>query len=224
MSALLSAVPSSLRRGEGATALLIWNLRLLAGPLWLLSLLIVIALSLFCNPSLMGAVDAAYWGERFVALLSLLLLPPLALLEAGGIGEGLLSKKQRHETVFVCRWLISAAWLAVLTALFYGGAALMGADFELPLIPGVFMTGLALGSVALLAAILLGGLSGGYIVVFAWYLLDWMTKGKWTGQLYLFSMSDGTWNTDKLWLLVLALLCLAVSAWLLPRLIKNRAF
>jgi hypothetical protein len=86
------------------------------------------------------------------------------------------------------------------------------------------MSGLALGSVALLAAILFGSLSGGYIVAFAWYLLEWMTKGKWTGRLYLFSMSDGDWNGDKLWLLLLALLCLAVSAWLLPRLIQNRAF
>lgn len=218
MSAHLSTMHSaSFRRQKGVAVLLLWNLRLLAGPLWLSALLIVFALSAFSNPSFMESVDAAYWGERFVALLSLLLLPPLALMEFGGIGEGLLAKKQRYEIVFVCRWLLSAAFMAILSVVFYGIVGLMGASFDKLLVMGVFITSLALGSVALLVTILFGSLSGGYIFALAWYLMDWMTKGKWTGRLYLFSMSDGTWHVEKLWLLVLSLLCLTVSAWLLPR-------
>lgn len=204
-------------RKKRAAALILWNLRLLAGPLWLTALLIALLLAAFSNPSFMESVDAAYWGERFVALLSLLLFPPLALMEAGGIGECLLAKSQRHSMVFVCRWLLSACCVACMIAVFYVVSTIMGASFDAMLIPGVWMTSLALGSAALLATILFGSLAGGYILVFAWYLMDWMTKGEWTGALYLFSMSNGTWTDDKLWLLVAALLCLTCSAWLLPR-------
>ena len=225
MSTPLSSLQSvSVRQQKSADALLLWNLRLLAGPLWLAALLIVLMLAAFSNPSFMGTVDAAYWGERFVALLSLLLFPPLALMESGGIGEGLLAKRQRHEIVFLCRWLLSACYMAVLVAVFYGVTRLMGASYDEMLMLGVLINSLALGSVALLAAILFSSLSGGYILVFAWYLLDWTTKGKWTGKVYLFSMSDGAWSGDKLWLLVVALLCTACSAWLLPRLMKAKAF
>jgi hypothetical protein len=136
----------------------------------------------------MESVDAAYWGERFVALLSLLLFPPLALMEKGGIGECLLAKSRRHSIVFLCRWLLSACFTVSIIVIFYVVTQFMGASFDAMLIPGVWMTSLALGSAALLGTIVFGSLAGGYILVFAWYLLDWMTKGEWTGALYLFSM------------------------------------
>ncbi|MHA7963362.1 hypothetical protein ACX93W_04380 [Paenibacillus sp. CAU 1782] len=202
---------------------MIRNLRLLAGPFWLAAFVIVLTLAVFSNPSFMATADAAFWGERFVTLLTLLLFPPLALMESGGIGEGLLAKRHRFEIVFVCRWLLSAGYMAILVAVFYGVTGVMGANFGGMLIVGVLINSLALGSVALLAAILFGSLSGGYILAVAWYLLDWMTKGKWTGQFYLFSMSDGFWNADKLWLLALSLLCLIGSAWILPILMKGTA-
>lgn len=211
----------SVGRKSRAVALIWWNLRLVAGPLWLTALLLVLLLATFSNPPFMESVDAAYWGERFVALLSLLLFPPLALMERGGIGECLLAKSRRHSVVFLCRWLLSACCTAFIIVIFYVVTKIMGASFDAMLIPGVWMTSLALGSAALLATTVFGSLAGGYILVFAWYLLDWMTKGEWTGALYLFSMSDGNWNGNKLWLLVVALLCLACSAWLLPRSMKG---
>lgn len=214
---------ATVRKQRSAAVLLLWNLRLLAGPFWIAALLIVLMLSAVSNPSFMEPVDAAFWGERFVALLSLLLFPPLALMESEGIGEGLLAKRQRYEVVFVCRWFLSAVYTALLVAIFYGVATVMGASFDGMLVIGILINSLALGSVALLAAILFGSLSGGYILALAWYLLDWMTKGEWTGRLYLFSMSNGIWNADKLWLLVLSLLCLTGAAFVLPRLMRSRA-
>lgn len=212
-------------RGTALAALTLYNLRLIATYSWLASLLILALMTVVASPAFMGPPQSAFWGERFVSLTGLLLFPTLALLDAGGIGETLLAKRQAHALIFGLRWLLSAGYMALLVSGFYGMLGLLGASFEpLPLFCGVWIDAVVLGSVGMLAAVLFRSLPGGYIVAFAWYLIDWTTKGKWTGPFYLFSMAKGEWNPDKLWLLGLALLSAAASAWLLPRILGGEAY
>ncbi|MNL70476.1 hypothetical protein D3C87_1954850 [compost metagenome] len=67
------------------------------------------------------------------------------------------------------------------------------------------------------AALLIGNISAGYIAGFAWYLLDFMTKGRMTGHFYLFGLLEHEWDNDK-WLLAgLSLVLALICACLLPR-------
>ncbi|WP_438434445.1 hypothetical protein [Gorillibacterium sp. sgz500922] len=194
------------------------NLRLIASRSWLAAPVLLALVAAASSPAFMGPPQAAFAGERLASLLGPLLLAPLALLDAGGIGETLLAKRRPHRFVFALRALLAAAYLAAVLAAFLGALRLSGADFAaIPLFAGVWADALALGSVALLAAVLFRGLPAGFILSFAWYLIDWTTKGKFTGPFYLFSMGNGEWNPDKLWLFGLALFAAACSVWLLPR-------
>ncbi|MNM29568.1 hypothetical protein D3C81_401100 [compost metagenome] len=207
------------RTGGGSllVPLALRNLRLLASYNWLAALLMLAVMAAVSNAAFMGPGEAGLYGERYASLAGLLLLPPLAMLDAGGIGETLLAKRRSHAVIFLLRWLLTAGYAGLLLAVFFELLRLMGADFALPLAAGVWITTVALGSFGLLLAVLFRHLAGGFIAAFAWYLIDWMSKGKYTGPFYLFSMQKGAWNDDKLWLLGLALCCAAVTAWLLPR-------
>ncbi|WP_058301281.1 hypothetical protein [Gorillibacterium timonense] len=218
------AIPSSVS-GAAFVPLTLHNLRLIATYSWLAVPVILAFMVVLANPAFMGPPQAALWGERFISLTALLLFPPLALMDAGGVGETLLAKRYPHLRIFVMRWLLTAVYMAVLTIAFLGFLRLFGATFELAaLVGGVWMTALALGSIGMLASVLFGSLPAGFILAFAWYLMDWTTKGKFTGSFYLFSMAKGVWNSDKLWLLGVALVSTAISAWLLPKSLGGEAY
>lgn len=216
----------SSRSSSGAilAPLAVHNLRLLASYGWLAAALLLALMAAVSNPALMGPGEAGFRGECFASLTGLLLFPPLALLDAGGIGETLLAKRHSPTASFLMRWLLTAGFAAVIAAAYFGSLRFLGASFGLPLFCGVLITTLALGSFGMLAAVLFRSLPAGYIAAFAWYLLDWLTKGEWTGRFYLFSMAKGEWNPDKLWLLGLALLSAAISAVLLPRNLTKEAY
>ncbi|MEO3945464.1 hypothetical protein [Gorillibacterium sp. CAU 1737] len=204
---------------------LVWhNLRLIATPAWLAAPILLAAMAYLASPAFMSPTQGALWGERFLSLIALLLFPPLAVLDAEGIGETLLAKRQSHRAVFALRWLLAALYMILLTAASYGLMRLLGATFPLSVIPvGAWITALALGSFGLCIAVFFRGMSGGFLAAFAWYALDWMTKGKLTGPFYLFSLLKGEWNPDKLWLLGLAFLALSLSLWALPKSIGGKA-
>ncbi|MNC61259.1 hypothetical protein D3C75_1111910 [compost metagenome] len=121
-------------------------------------------------------------------------------------------KQVRHPPVFLFRWLLTTLYVFLTIAAFFAWLNWSGADFNLwPMIGGVTITAVAIGTAGMTAALLIGNTSAGYIAGFAWYLLDFTTKGRMTGHFYLFGLLGREWDNDK-WLLaglslVLALLC-----------------
>ncbi|QUL56924.1 hypothetical protein KDC22_10855 [Paenibacillus tritici] len=195
-----------------------YNLKLTLHYSWLLSAALLVAVPFFMEPSLMDRRQTAKLGELLISLIGLIVYPYLGLLEDGGIGEVLYAKRIRPHPVFLFRWLLTVLFIFLaVTALFtwvHGG----GAEFELwPMIGGTVITAVAIGTAGTTAALLTGNISAGYIAGFAWYLLDFTTKGKLTGHFYLFGLLRSEWDHDK-WLLAGLSLALALfcACWL-PR-------
>lgn len=161
--------------------------------------------------------SAVKLGELFISFIGLIVYPHLALLEEGGIGEVLYAKKVRHHPIFLFRWLSTTLFVFLIIAVFFTSLHLRGAVFDLwPVIGGVTITAVAIGSAGMTATLLIRNISGGYIAGFAWYLIDFMTKGRLTGPFYLFGLLKDGWDTDK-WLLAGLSCALAVfCAFLLP--------
>lgn len=194
-----------------------YNLKLTAHYSWLLSIALLCALPFFMEPGLMDRAAAARLGELMISFLGLILYPHLALLEEGGIGEVIYAKKVRHHPIFLFRWLSTTLFMVLLIAVFFISLHLRGAVFDLwPVIGGVAITAAAIGSAGMTATLVIRNISGGYIAGFAWYLIDFMTKGRLTGHFYLFGLLKGGWDQDK-WLLAALACALAVfCAFLLP--------
>jgi hypothetical protein len=195
-----------------------YNLRLTAHASWLLSAALLAAAPFFMSPELMDRGHVAGIGELLVSFIGLMVFPHLALLENGGIGETLYAKKVRHSPVFLFRWLVTIVYAFGVIAAFLVCLHWRGAEFDLaPMIAGVTMTAVAIGTCGMTVALLLRSPSAGYIAGFAWYLLDFTTKGKLTGPFYLFGLLKSDWDPDK-WLLAgLSLALAALCAFLLPR-------
>lgn len=195
-----------------------YNLKLTAHYSWLLSAALLAAVPFFMEPELMDRVQTAKLGELLVSFVGLIVYPHLALLEDGGTFEALYAKRIRHHPLFLFRWLLTGLYifLAVTALMTWMHGA--GAAFALwPMIGGTVITAVAIGSAGLTAALLCGNLSAGYIAGFAWYLIDFTTKGRLTGPFYLFGLLRNGWDHDK-WLLAALSLALAVfCAFWLPR-------
>lgn len=195
-----------------------YNFKLTAHYSWLLVAVLLAAVPLFMDPVLMNWGSAAKLGELLISFLGLVVYPHLVMMEDGGIGEVLYSKRVRHTPVFLFRWLVTTLFTVLVIAAFFSCLQLLGAEFAFwPMTAGVAVTAIALGTGGMTAALLIRNLSGGYIAGFAWYLLDFTTKGRLTGDFYLFGLlSAAGWNHDK-WLLAgLALVLAVLCALLLP--------
>lgn len=154
------------------------------------------------EPSLMGARDTARMGEMGVAVAGWILYPQLAYAEAGGIGEVLGTKPVKAAGLFLLRWGLASFYMALVALAFLLGIHSGGGEFPLiPLAAGTLINAAVLGTLGILTGQLTRSPPAGYLAGAAWYLLDWMTKGKLTGVFYLFGMSsDGAWDPDKWWL------------------------
>ena len=152
-----------------------------------------------------------------VSLTGLLLFPHLPLLDEGGISEGVLSKRLSHRFVFLLRWVITTVYSFLLIAILLLFLHARGAQFEpYAMLVGTVLTTLILGTFGMLITQLTQTVSAGYILAFAWFLLDLLTHGKLTGRFYLFSMNTGHWNDEKLWLGLLAMIFVGLCAYLIP--------
>ncbi|GIO16026.1 hypothetical protein J19TS2_55810 [Cohnella xylanilytica] len=203
--------------GEALRRLGWYNLKLTAHVSWLLSAVLLAAVPVFLSPELMERGQTAKLGEWMVSMVGLMAYPHLALLDHGGIGQTLYAKRVRPQPVFLFRWLVTTLFVFGVVAAFFAWLHSRGAGFALgPMIGGVGITAMSIGSAAMTFALLFGSLPAGYIAGFAWYLLDFTTKGKWTGPFYLFGLVGSEWDSDK-WLLAgLSLLLAAFSALRLP--------
>lgn len=195
-----------------------YNLKLTVHYSWLLSAALLAAVPVFLDPQLMDRAGAAKLGELLVSFVGLIVYPHLALLEDGGISETLYARRLHQHPLFLFRWLLTALYIFLAVTVLFGWLHGAGAAFALwPMIGGTVITAVAMGSAGLTAALLCGNLSAGYLTGFAWYLIDFTTKGRLTGPFYLFGLLSSCWDHDK-WMLAAFSLALAVfcACWL-PR-------
>jgi hypothetical protein len=152
------------------------------------------------------------------------LLWPLAapLLMAGlfsrewetGTAEVLLARPRPRAALLAGRLAVALAQLAL--AFLAGWAACLARGYAAPLADLLAAAGpgaLALGTAGLAAATATRSSPVGYLAPTAWWLLDWLTQGHFTGRLYLLGGLTG----DKWWLLGLAATLLMIATLVMNR-------
>lgn len=160
----------------------------------------------------LGYQEVAKLSELYFSITGILLFATLSSIE---------NQEQAKELVHVRslpQWVIQGIRIllmlllgAAMTLMILVYAKLKGANFPLwELASGAAITVLYLGSITYTAVNLTNQVSTGYIISFAYYLMEYSTKGKYTGELYLFSLLKMD-MTPKYYLLTVSVLLLGLN-------------
>lgn len=199
------------------SALIKYNSKILCKALLaavLFSALLPFALSLHrLNP-----LEAARTAEVYLGLLGLLLFPSLAQIDFEVAAAEIVSCQLRSKAlVFSLRLLLSIGVLSTINTAFLLYMRALDCRFNFALVlSGTLITQLALGLVGATVAAACRTAAAGYLTAFGYFLLDYTTRGRITGPLYLFSLSRGM-VSPKLYLLALALALILITNAVLQR-------
>ncbi|MFZ5354688.1 MAG: hypothetical protein ACOZCL_18450 [Bacillota bacterium] len=150
--------------------------------------------------------------ELYFSITGIALYSHIASLEWNdNIKEAVYIRKTAYVSIIVLRFVITMLISLLLTGAVLLYAQAQGAEFDMMrMLWGTWISSLFLGSLAFTVINLTGQLPAGYMLSFAYYLFEYMTKGKHTGIFYLFSLTKGEFYC-KYNLLMLTAGLLAVS-------------
>lgn len=177
--------------------------------------IIVAAVMLMFSPLVMGvknldAMQSAQVLEYYVALIGMVLLPPIFLPEQNkDIRDLISSKHTKIQWIYGVRVVQAMVILAVFLGIYIlllksGGCTFEGIKFYL----GTLAEMLFLGGIGILAYSLSDQVVIGYMAPMVYYLAAFGSGKKWMGYWYPFSMVMGSY-TEKWCLGIAGIFCIA---------------
>ncbi len=199
---------------KGLNKGMLWyNIRLLPKINIIMCILAICAIQIFFSLKMVDFRVMANIGELFVSLLGIMLIPGLAFIEeSSGIRETIYSKAVSPVIPSLIRLLYSVLLLLLGAVIFVVIAVIQGSVFDgLPIIAGVFISALILGASGYIVGCFTGNIALAYLMPFAYYGFEFLSKGKYTKEFYLFSLQRGYLADEKWVLFGIAILFIGVS-------------
>ncbi|WP_141432933.1 hypothetical protein [Bacillus sp. 03113] len=192
---------------------LFYNLKLIPKVNILACVLIVPLSSFLFSFKMLNFQEMADIGELIISLCGLVLLPSLCFPEKNkGTKETVYAKKMPLVWPELTRLVMGILLVFLSIVLFVYLAYLQGSSFSFyKIILGVFTTALSLGIIGYSVGIFTENLSLSYLLPFSWYMLELFTRGKYTKEVYLFSLRTGDLIEGKYILLLFSILLLCID-------------
>ncbi|MBP1996053.1 hypothetical protein [Paenibacillus eucommiae] len=199
--------------------LIYYNAKISGSVYPFIGLVYVILICLMFNLRFVDFKEMAQIGEMYVSLLGIFMLPHITMPEqTDSVHETIFPRSVRHVYMVLIRIVLSVGLLGIMVAAIALLAYGQGGQFSFPeMVGGVWISTVLLGAVGLTIATITGNIAAAYIGSFMYYVLELFTKGKYTGDLYLFSLLDGRFESGKFVLAVVALVLLAFNLWVIWR-------
>ncbi len=196
-----------------------FNLNILIGVVYIL------LSHAFFSFKLLDSRDIALIGERYLCLGGLIILPGLYEAEyLRGIRDTIKSKAFSFNKSIIIRLIFLIILLYIMVMCVTVPALLQSSSFDfLKMTTGFFITSLFLGSIGLFVSKLTRSLPTGYLLGFSYYLFEMVTKGKYTKELFLFSLIKGEFTIGKILLAGISIILLSISIIIESRLTGNEA-
>jgi len=155
---------------------------------------------------------AARICEQFVAIIGVVILVPIFTTEEDeNIKETINAKVISPIFVYIIRILISIILIVSIIALFVNTLIYLDGTFTSGrLIMGTVSSALFLGGLGLFVASLTQNVGIGYMISIVYFVFDMMTKGKYTKNLFLFSLMNNSIK-EKYYLFVAAVVLIILS-------------
>lgn len=199
---------------KGLNKGMLWyNIRLLPKMNIVMCALAICAIQIFFSLKMVDFKVMAQIGELFVSLLGIILIPGLAFIEENpGIKETVYVKAVSPVVPSVIRLLYSVVVLLSGAVIFVGIAVIQGSVFdELSITLGVFISALILGALGYIVGCFTGNIALSYLIPFSYYGFEFVSKGKYTKDFYLFSLQRGYLAGEKWVLLGAAILLIGIG-------------
>lgn len=170
--------------------ILSFNLKTLPKGILLFCVSYTIIIIFALNVSQTLNFSSIHLGEYLLTPLGVLLFTHLAGFEKEiRVYELTYIRKVPHCIIVISRVISYMISMYLVILIVFGIEIAFGAKVDINCcVNGSFITALYLGVIGMISAYLTGQRSVGYIIPFAYYMLDMFTFGRYTGGLYLFSM------------------------------------
>lgn len=151
--------------------------------------------------------DMAKVGELYLSLIGIVLFPFLPIMEErAGCQEVVYVKKLNHRWIYSLRvfMIMVLSFLFILSVMLF--AKFQGGDFPFwSMVFGVWISALFFGMLGLTVANLTRNLTAAYLIPFAYFSFEFMTKGKYTKDFFVLSLLKDSF-TEKYWILLLVVI------------------
>lgn len=173
------------------------------------ALVLTLITPIFFSLRMLSFNDIAVIGEYYLSITGIILFSYIGDIDKRDKTEEILYwRKTPHILMFITRILImmSVTFVLVISIIIY--AKFNNGDFDiLKLAGGVWVSAVFLGLIGLTVANLTGNITSGYLISFAYYGFELFTRGKYTGKIYLFSLTNSSFNEKYMLLLIILILC-----------------
>jgi hypothetical protein len=208
-----------LGRGEWAMiyfqdylSVLKYNIKILFGLNLLAAIILVVLTPLFFSLKLLPLMEMAKVGELYLSIVGIMLFPFLINIEERDhINELVFIKRTSHVYIFIVRFIIFT-FIALLMFLGIASfAEFQGSSFKIfEFTAGVGISALFLGVIGMTVVNITNELSAGYLISFAYFVFELLTKGKYTKDFYLQSLLKGSFN-EKYYILAVTIVLFIVN-------------
>jgi hypothetical protein len=152
--------------------------------------------------------DMAVIGEMYLSILGIILFIYVGDIDnRDNIKEIIFSRKTPHIYIFILRMcimmVVTFLLISIITIYVWYNK---GTFFPLSIIFGAWISAVFLGLLGLTISNVTGNISSGYLIAFAYYLLELITKGKYTKNFYLFSLLRYSFNEKYMILAIIAVI------------------
>lgn len=192
--------------------LVLYNVKIVFRTNFLVSLIMVIGTPFIFNVESLNYIEMAKIGEYYICLVGIFMFTYVASLEERHYCEDIIcSKKTPFSFVFLLRLflLLIATFAQILMILYY--CKTLGGTFPFWEVSiGLLISAVYIGVIGITVGNFAKDATPGYLLAFSYFLLEFITKGKYTGSLYLHSLVNESFR-QKYNLSVLVLILVIIN-------------
>lgn len=161
---------------------------------------------------MLGTREIAVIGEMYLSIMGIILFTSIGDIEdRDNIKETVFTKKTPYVYIFILRILILVVSTFLLITMITMYAWHNGGSFSIWRITiGIWISAVFLGFLGLTIANVTGNITSGYLAAFAYYLFEFVTKGKYSKGFYLFSLLNDSLN-EKYRILIIIVVILGIN-------------
>lgn len=188
-----------------------YNAKIVFGLNLLAAVALVLLTPFFFSLSLLTYKEMAKVGELYLCTTGIALFTFLGSIEEGSNSQEIVySKRMPHVYIFTLRFLFMAlaSFIMIMTIAAY--AAVLRSTFPFwTFIFGVWVSAVFLGTIGLTIVNFTREPGAGYLISFAYFVLEWMTRGKYTKDFFLLSLLNNSFHEKYRILAVILVILLA---------------
>ncbi|WMJ79355.1 hypothetical protein RBU49_10685 [Clostridium sp. MB40-C1] len=196
-----------------------YNLKIMFNLNFISALVFAMLIPVITSLKLLDYKAIASIGEGYLSIIGIILVPFLANIEnKNNIKEVIYIKKTSYMKTVLSRIVIIMIFMLLIIMSVMMLARAEGSVFKFwEITCGTWISAAFLGMIGFTVANLIDNISAAYLISFGYYIVEYMSKGKYTKDLYLFSLTKGSFSKGKYILLFILFIMIIFNLIIIKR-------